>query len=171
MRGWLQDSPVSLLWCRVAKAAFHKPPARKHRLNSSPVVRQLLCLLNLLQFFFTSRKMALEIVPEFLHFKQSIPVAGHDFCITGQEAIVELLEGLEMSRGWQIPHLSKKSTDLQPPLAQTSTRLIRFFLHFAFVRRFILSYNFFHERRRIRRRKKISIIADRAAALLQRILK
>ena len=43
--------------------------------------------------------MALEIVPEFLHFKQSIPVAGHDFCITGQEAIVELLEGLEMSRG------------------------------------------------------------------------
>ena len=51
--------------------------------------------------------MALEIIPEFLHFKQSIPVARHDFCITGQEAIVELLEGLEMSRGWQIPHLSK----------------------------------------------------------------
>ena len=51
--------------------------------------------------------MALEIIPEFLHFKQSIPVAGHDFRITGQEAIVELLERLEMIRGWQIPHLSK----------------------------------------------------------------
>ena len=118
MRGWLQDSPVSLLWCRVAKAAFHKPPARKHRLNSSPVVRQLLCLLNLLQFFFTSRKMALEIVPEFLHFKQSIPVAGHDFCITGQEAIVELLGRIGDESRMADSAPLQKSTDLQPPLAQ-----------------------------------------------------